>query len=271
MEQLQTPYLLMVGEKGQERLHILNEICNGHTLSFLREADALPQGRCLDIGCGTGLMSCELAKVVGERGSVLGVDISVEQVRLAEQAAGKKNIVNAAFQVLSSNELNQLQGPFDFIYMRFLLCHLRHPEQVIADAVKLLAKGGYILCEDLCGAESFMCYPRSKAYDDYVKTFSLQFEVQGSDPTIGMKLPYMLSKAGLHKRAVQIVQPLLSTPRERHFLSLGLQERIPGLVSTRRMSQSELDAILKSLVELEGDSQSLISFVRYSQSLYRKP
>lgn len=42
--------------------------------------NAQPGERILDLGCGSGELTIELAKIVGERGVVIGVDASVSMV-----------------------------------------------------------------------------------------------------------------------------------------------------------------------------------------------
>lgn len=75
---------------------------------------AIPPGRALDIGCGTGTNSVWLAQQGFE---VTGIDLAplaVEQAEKRAQAAG----VRASFMVGDVLNLGDLDGPFDFFFDR---------------------------------------------------------------------------------------------------------------------------------------------------------
>src|SRR5579872_6348211 len=51
----------------------------------------------LDVGCGCGWTSLELAQAVGAEGSVLGVDVSAPMLDVARRRAGKRGLTTASF------------------------------------------------------------------------------------------------------------------------------------------------------------------------------
>jgi SAM-dependent methyltransferase len=58
------------------------------TGDLLRRAGIAPGMRVVDVGCGTGDVSLIVASLVGEKGSVIGVDRSAESVQLAQLRGG---------------------------------------------------------------------------------------------------------------------------------------------------------------------------------------
>ena len=50
-------------------------------------ADIRPGERVLDVACGTGLVTCRVARQVGEHGTVVGVDGAGKMVAYAQQVA----------------------------------------------------------------------------------------------------------------------------------------------------------------------------------------
>ena len=264
------PYALKVGEKGRERLEILNKICNPFSIAFLKQAGLRPGMSVLDIGCGTGIMSSEMAELVGPKGSVLGIDVSIEQINLAQGLAEKKNQKNVSFQELSVHELSQLKAGFDAIYARYILCHVTAVEQILKHAYSLLKPGGLIVCEDLCGLEALFCYPPNAGYSAFMKVIKAQFDVQNTDPAIGMKLPFMLSQAGFKKNICQLQQPILAQANEKKVFRLGVREVASAIVSGRLISEQEVDVAEKQLEEFESNDSTFATFFRYAQIAYRK-
>src|SRR3712207_6343784 len=71
------------------RYELLNTIMTAglHRLwnmKVVRATGLEPGGRALDLACGTGSLTRDLAKKVGPKGHVLGVDFSREMLRAAE-------------------------------------------------------------------------------------------------------------------------------------------------------------------------------------------
>jgi ubiquinone/menaquinone biosynthesis C-methylase UbiE len=79
---------------------------------IMRLVGASP-GRCLDVGCGTG---AHLAALAGAGWSVVGVDASADQLRVARRRAG--SLVNALVQGDAAG-LPFADGPFDLVVSAF--------------------------------------------------------------------------------------------------------------------------------------------------------
>lgn len=78
-------------------------------------AAARPGEQVLDIGCGTGVTTAELARAVAPTGSVLGVDISERLVAAARRQA----ITNARFEVGDAGIHPFEPASFDLLFSRF--------------------------------------------------------------------------------------------------------------------------------------------------------
>jgi SAM-dependent methyltransferase len=72
----------------------------------------------LDVGCGTGGTSIELAKRVGPRGRVVGVDLSATLLALARDAAGRSGVTNVTFVQADAQDLTA-DRQYDAVYSRF--------------------------------------------------------------------------------------------------------------------------------------------------------
>jgi SAM-dependent methyltransferase len=100
-----------------------------------------PGHRVLDVGTGLGEPALTAAGTVGPAGSVVGIDVSPEMIRLArERAAG---ISNAEF-VTADPEHFETDRPFDVILSRWCLMLVPDRGETLQALRKLLVPGGVL-------------------------------------------------------------------------------------------------------------------------------
>jgi SAM-dependent methyltransferase len=96
--------------------------------------------RFLDIGCGCGQTTLELAKRVGPLGAVLGVDISQPMLAVArERAAG---LPQASFLEADAQTHPFEAGTYDAIHSRFGVMFFQDPGAAFANLRRALKPGG---------------------------------------------------------------------------------------------------------------------------------
>lgn len=74
--------------------------------------------RVIDVGCGCGDTSMELARRVGEAGTVLGIDVSRPMLQVARARAGLAGWANLAFREADASEA-ELPADTDLLFSRF--------------------------------------------------------------------------------------------------------------------------------------------------------
>lgn len=133
----------------------------------------------LDVGCGTGFLSLELA-ARGHR--VTGIDFAPEMLALAkEKAAGAK--AGVSFELADAEKLGFAPASFDLVITRHVLWTLPHPEAAISEWIRVLRPGGRLAVIDgqslvKPGEEQAASARRSAEY-----------------APIGDRLPFLMGKA----------------------------------------------------------------------------
>ncbi len=95
----------------------------------------------LDVGCGTGNYTIELAK----RGAdVTGIDSSEEMLLWARQKV-KDERVKVNFQVADALNLPFPDSSFDAVLSNGLLCFLKEPEMALMEMHRVLKPGGRVI------------------------------------------------------------------------------------------------------------------------------
>ena len=98
--------------------------------------------RIVDIGCGCGQSSLDLARRVGPRGSVVGIDISSPMLEIARQRDLPPPTVRPAFLQLDAQSEDLGQSVFDAAFSRFGMMFFSEPVIAFANIRAALKPGG---------------------------------------------------------------------------------------------------------------------------------
>ena len=98
----------------------------------------------LDVGCGTGHATLELARRVGARGRVVGLDISAPMLERARQDARTEGLSQLCFENADA-QTHRFEERFDLIYSRFGVMFFQDPPAAFANLRGALADGGRVV------------------------------------------------------------------------------------------------------------------------------
>ena len=107
----------------------------------LKAAAPQPGERVIDVGCGCGDTSIELARTVGTTGSVIGVDVSKAMLEVARSRAAEANLAHLAFRDGDASEA-RLPANTDLLFSRFGVMFFSRPSPAFRHMRKSLRKGG---------------------------------------------------------------------------------------------------------------------------------
>lgn len=249
-------YALPVGEQDKDRLLVLNEIYNPESFKLLQQF-VNPGDRVLDVGCGLGLCSQQMAHLVGEKGSVLAIDISQEQLILAEKLKAS-TLKNLEFRRLSAFELERLEKKFDIVYMRLLLEHVPEPGKILEQVKKVLKPDGKIIIEDITGNYTFYSEPNTPEMAEVQRFDTLQFEIEQSDDCYFEQLPQLLINHRFSIRFLTRSHPQLDTLRKRSMLSYGLSSLKDALINANKITSAEYERVYLAVKRFEQRSDVTI-------------
>ena len=105
----QESYIIRGGEEGRERLKVLSRVMRARTLSLLNQTGIRRGMDCLEVGCGSGDLAFDLARIVGAGGRVVATDIDEVKLELARREAEQQQLTNLEFRLadIIDNESEQ--------------------------------------------------------------------------------------------------------------------------------------------------------------------
>jgi SAM-dependent methyltransferase len=174
--------------------------------AFLRFVGIGRGARVLDVGCGTGVVTRDLAARVGARGEVVGVDQSRVFVAEARRRARPAR-ARCRFRVANGRQLPFAAGRFDAALAVTVLLHVPGSEQVLAEMARVTRPGGRVAVLDQDLGTLVLDLPDRALTRRIIEGHAERFY---PNPWSGRGLLRQLRAAGLHRvsgRVFVVVEP----------------------------------------------------------------
>lgn len=125
-----------------------------------------PEDTVLDVACGTGVLARAIARQIGPRGSVTGLDPNPGMLTAAEEMAP-----GIDWRQGSAGELPFDEGSFDVVVSQFGLMLFESPEKAIQEMGRVLRPGGRMFVAVFDSLDALPAY--AAAADVYEETVGL--------------------------------------------------------------------------------------------------
>jgi ubiquinone/menaquinone biosynthesis C-methylase UbiE len=262
-------YVIRGGQHGRERLRVMSRVLRPTTVALLRELHLGDGLCCLDAGCGGGDTSLELARMVGPSGRVVGIDIDATKLEMARREAADQGVANVEFCVVDIREAPAVPT-YDVVYSRFLLTHLRDPQEMVASFYQQLRPGGSIALEDIDFSGLFV-HPPNAAFQRYVDWYYATVRRRGGDPDIGPRIARILSDCGFERIALSVVQPAALAGEVKTVNALTAENIAAAVIADGLATQDEVNAVARELHDYAADPLTIAGFPRIFQYRAERP
>jgi SAM-dependent methyltransferase len=210
-----------------------------------------PGQRLLDVGCGPGSITVDLARAVGP-GEVVAVDRAPAAVALAEEAARSAGVANVVTQVADVMALPFEDGAFDVVHAHQVLQHLSDPVAALREMRRVTRPGGVVAVRDADYAATTW-FPASPGLDEWLALYHEVTEANRTEADAGRRLLHWALAAGFEAERLTPGASAwcFATPEDRAWWAGTWAERVTSSGFADRALEAGLadDVALEELAE----------------------
>ena len=150
--------------------------------------------RVLDVGCGPGTITVDLAARVPP-GQVTGIDAAGDVLELARQEADRRGQANVRFEVGDVYDLGYDDGTFDVVHAHQVLQHLSDPVAALTEMRRVSLPGGLVAARD-GDYGGFFWFPDDPGLTEWQELYRNVARALGGEPDAGRRLLSWARQAG---------------------------------------------------------------------------
>jgi SAM-dependent methyltransferase len=232
-------YLLGATSGETQRLQTQGRLFAESSGRLLRLAGIQPGMRVLDIGCGAGDVTMQIASIVGESGQVTGVDTDAALLAVARERAKDGGLGNVIFEHADVPHIS-LDGHVDAIAGRMVLVHLDNPAAALSKMRRLLRPGGVMTFQEV-RLSSLRSIPPVPLLAQCLEWSLQAFHASGRDPDTGQRLLSIFGDAGLPVPQMMAAIPTARGPAGYALAAGSVVSLLPVLEKANITTREEVD------------------------------
>jgi SAM-dependent methyltransferase len=196
----------------------------------------------LDIGCGPGTITADLAELVAP-GEVVAADITPEALAVARRTIKAPNVSFAEADVLA---LDFPDGSFDIVHAHQVLQHVGDPVRALREMKRVCRPGGLVAARD-GDYSGFAWYPE-KGLKEWLDLYRRIARGNGGEPDAGRRLLNWARAAGFTEVAATSSTWCFATPEDRDWWGGLWADRMTksAIADQARALGEDVDAIAKA-------------------------
>ena len=225
----------------------------------------LPGHKVLDVGCGPGNITIDLARRV-PAGHVTGVDVAEAAIELATNHTPREGVENVDFVVGDGYHLDFADGTFDVAYAHQVLQHTSDPVAVLREVRRVLRADGLLAVRE-ADYGAFTWAPDDERLTKWMDLYQRLARANHTEPNAGRYLHVWVRQAGFDIERVSTSTWTYATPAERAWWGGLWADRI---VESEFARQS-LEYALATREELEEISNAFHDWAQSVDGIFMVP
>jgi SAM-dependent methyltransferase len=263
------------GDEELQRLGEQHRVWQEENRRLLDRAGFGQGNTLVDLGCGPGFTTLDLARRVGPMGRIIAVDrdgkSSIPRLRKAADAAGFGNV---EARVADLEQFDLPSESVDGVYGRWVLMYLpeREARALATRIAKWLRPGGACALAELCNYRHIRIYPPVEHFGLVVEALMRAAAGErGGNPEIGGVLPGVLDEAGLDVELGVATKAIRPATQEWCWPDSLFRQVLPTLVDKGHLAGEILDGFLAEWEERSRDRSAVFFSSPVLEVIGRRP
>ncbi|WP_298896027.1 methyltransferase domain-containing protein [uncultured Psychroserpens sp.] len=254
----QDAYILGTDQEELHRLGLQHQVWASEAHKGWELAGFTAGQTILDLGCGPGFCSKELAFVVGNSGKVIGIDRSEHFInflnRINSQYALQINAIQADF-----NDMNLEPNSLDGMYCRWAMAWVPNVKEILEKVKQALKPGGKMVLHEYYDWQTHSIEPRKAGIEKAIAGCLQSFKEQDGEIDIGRELPGIFEDLGMKVTSKRLMSKL-ATPDNLvwQWPKSFYHSYFPRLVDAGYLSQADVEQALRDFEELEQNKNTTL-------------
>ncbi len=197
----------------------------------------------VDLGCGPGFTTLELARCVGWKGRVVACDRSERFIAHVQELCRQQGIRNVETVLGDAEQLDLPPGSLDAAYARWLLCWVPDAGVIIERLARMVRPGGVLVFQEYLDWDAMKLLPVSAPFRAGVDACMRSWTAGNATINIAEHFPTLAARHGLDLEHFEPVSRLGKVGSLEWRWVMGfLRSYLPGLVNQGLMTREELAA-----------------------------
>jgi SAM-dependent methyltransferase len=207
----------------------------------------------LDVGCGPGYASLDLAELVGPSGSVVAIDKSEKFLSVLSAESHRRKMENIITRRadLDNGEFPEIMA--DAAWCRWVFAFLTGPQRVLTRLAAAIRPGGMVVVHEYFDYSTWRTAPRCAELEAFVIAVMASWRDAKGEPDIALSLPGWLEGLGFE---IRVMRPIIDILEPSHpkwgwlhsFIEVGRQR----LVDLGYLTASEAESIWRAFKSIEA-------------------
>jgi ubiquinone/menaquinone biosynthesis C-methylase UbiE len=226
-------YVLGTDQTELGRLKLQHDLWKDHLVRLWKKSDIIAGQKILELGCGPGFTTEDLAAYTQYQSEITAVDISESFLNYL----GSKKIPNLKTHLSYIEQLNLEDKNFDVAFCRWLMIFVPNIESAVKKIALHLKPKAVFCLQEYISYDSFSLAPDQPIMKKIIDAIFKSWMDQGGFPNQGRRLPKVLEENGF---TVLEIEPIARVCRPQDPLwqwpETFFQSFLPRLVQSKHIT-----------------------------------
>jgi SAM-dependent methyltransferase len=204
-------YVLGTHDEEISRLALQHRTWRPFVLAAWRRAGFALGQTILDVGCGPGYASLDLAETVGKSGRVIALDRSrrfLDVLEATSRDRGLREVIQTFEVDLDRSPLPEVRA--DGAWFRWVLGFVQRPAELLARVSAALRPGARLVAFEYFDYATWRFAPRSPEHEEFVREVMAAWRDSGGEPDVGLQVPRWLERLDFEDIQVRPILEVLT-------------------------------------------------------------